>query len=719
MGETRRARKLIIERGLNYYALEVQGKANEPVCVAGVLERARTFLNLDFKVTLDEIVERLDYNAPRVAVIQGSPDHPAHVMDRDTSLKAAASIWMRGGVPFVFGVPVMCDGTAQSTPGMSYSLASRNLVSAMTINQMEGHLYHGAFVIQGCDKTPSAIVNALASLDRTRRLRGDAPVFATFAPAHVLRGGTIPASLRQELLQWAEEIGRRGNPDIQQDIFHTCAHILQCTTNQAFQGIFARAVQRGLLSLEKQKEWEKQLAVHTCHEKGGICAFNGTGNSSRFMTASLGLVHPAVELLTDPPTFEQVDTAVAAMLKVCNDPDYSVSNIVQKNIENAVRIHSALGGSTNIAMHLVSSMIYSGCRFTLYDYDRIRRRVPIPDLMNYSLTEGRDLFALAQQCSEGSIRGIETVLYELRQNGVPILEDAPTMEGRSWGERLRKKKGLSANGVKENPILLSTPRRASSGVDVLKGNFFDSAVVKISGMPEEQLNDFDEKVAVVLYFESEEFAVDQLLNVHILDMVYYAPGINRDTLAQLYRHNLGDRKNTLKGIAGKKEVFQRVVEDNALRLAVVIAGQGPKAYGMPEMFTPMHHINHNAALKKIAALISDGRYSGVSYGAAIGHVTPEAIHRGGILYLQTGDLLHLRLRQRKIHLLDAKAFRKGKIDKFVGNQETIRHKLAERRLKRLVTRQETLDPSYGMHRVTDAAHGVVPIEIWEKALPWV
>src|SRR5262249_55906128 len=91
-------------------------------------------------------------------------------------------IWQRGGVPFAFSTPVLCDGAAQSNVGMCYSLESRNAMTAMIVNQMEAQSYHGAFVIQGCDKQPLAAVAALAAIDVTRRARGDAPVFATFAP---------------------------------------------------------------------------------------------------------------------------------------------------------------------------------------------------------------------------------------------------------------------------------------------------------------------------------------------------------------------------------------------------------------------------------------------------------------------------------------------------------------------------------------------------------
>jgi len=80
-------------------------------------------------------------------------------------------------------------------------------------------------------------------------------------------------------------------------------------------------------------------------------------------------------------------------------------------------------------------------------------------------------------------------------------------------------RNLSAEGVKKHPILLSRPRRQFSGVDALKSIFFDSAVVKISGMPDAQLDEFDAKLAVALYFENEDEANKMLLDDHYLDAV--------------------------------------------------------------------------------------------------------------------------------------------------------------------------------------------------------
>ena len=124
------------------------------------------------------------------------------------------------------------------------------------------------------------------------------------------------------------------------------------------------------------------------------------------------MVHPSLELLTEPPTQPQIDASVDALLGYCNDPDYSVAGVMKANIENCVRVFSATGGSTNLVMHLIAAMRYAGVRFSLSDLETIIDAHPIPDLFDYSLTEGRDIFALAQQCCDGQIRGMETVLYE-------------------------------------------------------------------------------------------------------------------------------------------------------------------------------------------------------------------------------------------------------------------------------------------------------------------
>lgn len=708
---------------INPYRDNVQGKANEPITVAAILDRARReLIGLGEYVpepdwTLEAIYDRLEENAPRIAVIGGSPDHPAHVMDPGTAARASLAIWADGGVPFGFSVPVLCDGTAQSNMGMSYSLQSRNAIAEMVVNQMEAHSYHGAFVIQSCDKMPLAVVSALAHLDTLRRRRGEAPVFAAFAPAHVLKGGEIPAEVRDDLERLGHELEAAGHAEIAEDLYDTMAYILQCSSNTAFQGVFVRAIDAGVLTPKRHKELEKGLAVNTCDAKGGICAFNGTGNSSRHLVAGMGLVHPAVELLTDPPTTAQVNAVVEDLVTLVNRPECGVAEIVLQNMGNAVRLHSASGGSTNLTMHLVGAAIYAGYQFSIWDMDRIHHSAPVPDLFDYSLTQGRDIFALAKQCCSGDIRGMETLIHEMVRNGVPMDLDAMTVTGTTWRERLADPSGLSAAGITENPVILATPRRTISGVDVLQSNFFESAVVKISGMPEKQVDHFDEQVGFAVLYEHEDDANAALLDVDFLPGLRDREVFGHDDLLAVWHHNAaGLGLDVAEGEAlDYAALFDHMIASGTLKMAIVIAGQGPVAFGMPEMFTPMQHINANRAMRRLATLISDGRYSGVSYGAAIGHVVPEAILGGQILRLETGDLLHFRFRARRIDLLDPAALQTGQIafapESLLGSRDA----LAEERLARLRQRQRQVAASNRMVGCTDAAHGVVPQAVSDDA----
>jgi dihydroxyacid dehydratase/phosphogluconate dehydratase len=263
-------------------------------------------------------------------------------------------------------------------------------------------------------------------------------------------------------------------------------------------------------------------------------------------------------------------------------------------------------------------------------------------------------------------------------------------------------------------VILSTPRRAVSGVDVLRSNWFESAVVKISGMPERQVDFFDEQVAAVLFFETEEAANDALLDVNLLEALCESRAIAETTLVAIERRNaplLG--VELADGDADYDTRFARMLAAGSLKIAIMIAAQGPEAYGMPEMFTPMQHINANRALRKIATLISDGRYSGVSYGAAVGHVTPEAARGGQILRLQTGDVLHLQFRARRMNLLDPAALVDGTVVEASPALLAARDGLAAERFGRLRARQRRVAAANRMANCTDASQGVVPQPVWD------
>jgi dihydroxyacid dehydratase/phosphogluconate dehydratase len=313
---------------------------------------------------------------------------------------------------------------------------------------------------------------------------------------------------------------------------------------------------------------------------------------------------------------------------------------------------------------------------------------------------------------------METLMYELTRNGVPMDLDAPTVTGRTWRERLSDTKGLSADGVKDNPIILSKPRRSFSGVDVLRSNFFQNAVVKISGMPTKQLDQFDDKVAFVLYYENEEEANHHLLDVGLLDGLKARRLFKLEQMRRMAVYNSAVPLSELESMS-YDELFDRMVSEEWIRMAIIISGQGPEAFGMPEMFTPMQHLNAHRQLKRLTTLISDGRYSGVTFGAAVGHVTPEAFHGGGLLYVQEGDLLHLQFRGKRIDLLDAAAFEAGSLALFAGELGAQRSELGALRLEKLRKRQRQVAASNRLRDCTDASRGVVPMAVaLDAELPW-
>ncbi len=104
-----------------------------------------------------------------------------------------------------------------------------------------------------------------------------------------------------------------------------------------------------------------------------MCAFNGTGNSSRTLICALGFAPPATELLTDAPAAAMVKDAVDMLFRSLNKPELRVTNILGRNYRNAVRVHNATGSSSNIMLHLPAIMRYAGFDVTLADYAEVRK----------------------------------------------------------------------------------------------------------------------------------------------------------------------------------------------------------------------------------------------------------------------------------------------------------------------------------------------------------
>ena len=651
-------------------------------------------------------------NRPRIVVIAGSTDHPAHLRDELHISLAVLRIWQNGGVPFVFSIPVICDGTAQNNIGQSYSLVSRNnTASAVNIN-FEGHSYHAAYVLSSCDKFPSGVLCGLAAADlaRSHKDRGQAPVWAMFIPEHVLRGGVIPEKTRSRLNQVMAKAREQGHPDLAEDIAENMRYILQCSSDEAFMGQLSRAVRLDLITTSESRTILEELAAATCDSKGGVCAFNGTGNSSRTLVSALGLTPPSAELLMDAPSPNVVAECVDALYRSLNRPEFRVSKILQRNFANAVRIHNATGSSTNILLHLPAIMRYAGFDVTIEDYERVRKSTPVPEIFAHSLTEGRDTFVLAEQFARGQHRGMDSLYRILVDRGVAMDLDAPTMTGKTWGERISDLHQPVAAELGEKSVIRTVPVREVSGVEVLRGNFMSTAVVKLAGMSNRQLTHFDDHLFIVRYYENERACLEEMASIDLFE-----------NLEQVVKNLPGKVVDKLLDYNSRSEVrsfdhdrFQELLKKGVLSFAFVLAGQGPKAFGMPEMFAPSQSLRHHQLLEASSLLITDGRYSGVTKGACIGHVTPESYEGGGIGQLADGDLLWLRIKEKCLDVVDPASLEVGMATPLAKLPE--RQQLVALRLEQMHDRIWQIAASNLMTDVAGAEKGCVPPAVDLRAL---
>ena len=253
------------------------------------------------------------------------------------------------------------------------------------------------------------------------------------------------------------------------------------------------------------------------------------------------------------------------------------------------------------------------------------------------------------------------------------------------------------------------PVRDISGTDILRGNFFSSCTLKVSGMATAQYQRFDGHVFVVRYYENEHPCNSELHSSNLVETLGNMPELTPDLLAALRHFNH----------APAEENVAEMIANCTLSFAFVIAGQGPKAFGMPEMFAPSQYLRHHGVVEKTSIMITDGRYSGVTKGACVGHMVPEVFEGGGIGTLANGDLLWVRLSEKRIDLLDRDAFLRGELHTLPAPLFDERRELIAARQRRMEARQEQIAACSLMDNVSTAEYGVVPMAVHRRAkLPW-
>ncbi len=330
----------------------------------------------------------------------------------------------------------------------------------------------------------------------------------------------------------------------------------------------------------------ERVACPTC----GSCSGMFTANSMNCLCEALGLALPGngTILAIDPRRHELAREAGHRILELVTD-DITPSQIVTPEaIDNAFALDMAMGGSTNTVLHTLALANEMGLEYPLERLNEVSDRVP----HICKLAPASDMHI--EDCER--VGGISTILKEVaRQEGVLHL-DQMTVTGRTLGENIADAPAADGEVVRT----IEEPYSKHGGLAVLFGNLApDGAVVKAAAVAPEMM----QHRGPAKIYEDHDTACAAILNGQI---------------------ESGD--------------------------VVVIRYEGPKGGpGMQEMLAPTSNIM-GMGLGESVALITDGRFSGGTRGACIGHVSPEAASGGPIAALEEGDIIELDLEARTLHV---------------------------------------------------------------------
>jgi len=321
----------------------------------------------------------------------------------------------------------------------------------------------------------------------------------------------------------------------------------------------------------------------------GSCAGLYTANSMNIWTEAVGIALPGNGTIPAVAA-NRIRIAKHAGMKIMELLEKEVKFldlITKKAIENAITVEMALGGSSNTMLHTLAIASEAGVPFTIDDFNRIRERVP--QLCSLSPAG----YHYIQDLDRAG--GISALLKELSRKQI-IHTGEMTVTGKNVGQNIENAQILDHKVIRT----LEEAYNPKGGIIFLKGNLApQGAVVKSSAVHPDMLK----HQGPARVFDSEEESTQAIL-------------------------------------AGKIKKGD----------VVIIRYEGPKGGpGMREMLTPTSAIA-GMGLDKEVALITDGRFSGATRGASIGHVAPEAAMGGPIAIVQEGDLIEIDIPKKKLNI---------------------------------------------------------------------
>jgi len=470
-----------------------------------------------------------DFEKPIIGVANGhSTMNPCNAGIQPLVDRAMAALEAAGAKPQVFGFPTVTDGIGMGTEGMKYSLVSREVIADSIEVAVNGQLMDGVLCAGGCDKNMPGSMMAMARIN---------------VPAIFVYAGTIkPGTWKGQAL----------------------------TIVSPFEAVGAYAA--GTMSKEDYDGIERNACPSV-----GACGGQYTANtmSSSFEALGMSLLGSSQMAAPDP---EKADSAAesARVLVSAVERDQKPRDIItRKSIENAISLVMATGGSTNAVLHYLAIAAAAGVEWTIDDFERIRKRVPVLCDLKPS---GRYVAVDFHRAG-----GVPQVLRMLLEHGL-VHGECMTITGRMLGDELV---AVSATPRADQDVIraFTDPMYPQGHLAILHGNLApEGCVAKITGLKNPSIT------GPARVFDSEPAVMDAIMARKIKP---------------------GD--------------------------VIVIRYEGPKGGpGMQEMLAPTSALI-GQGLGESVGLITDGRFSGGTWGMVVGHVAPEAYAGGNIALVEEGD----------------------------------------------------------------------------------
>lgn len=482
--------------------------------------------------------------------------------------EAAETLRAQGVIPFSAYCSDPCDGRSQGTAGMFDSLPYRN-DAAMVMRRLIRSLplRAGVMGIATCDKGLPAVMLALAG--------------CADLPAIVVPGGvTLPAANAED--------------------------------TAIIQTIGARFAHQ-MISLD----YAAAMGCRVCGSAGGGCQFLGTAATSQVVAeaAGMSLPHSALSPSGEPIWLDMARRSALALLRLQANRQRLAAILTSQAIENAMLVHAAFGGSTNLLLHIPALAHAAGLKPpTIEDWNRVNKMTPrLVDV----LPNGPRNHPTVQVFMAG---GVPEVMLHLRDMGL-LNMDALTATGETlstvlaWWETSERRRAARAHLGQAGRI---DPDHVIMDADAARRAGLTSTVVFPVG------------------------------NIAPQGAVIKATSIDPSVVGedQVYRHRGTARVFTSESAAiqAVKGLSEHPINPGDV---LVMIGGGPSGTGMEETYQV------TAALKyvpwgKLIPVLTDARFSGVSTGACIGHIGPEALAGGPLGRLRDGDVIEIIIDRREL-----------------------------------------------------------------------